>query len=139
MIFPKKKAFLKGRGILKNKMLTQELMQKVKKFKGNNNSKLHWHYNLLINVSTASEVDPSQGLRQWDPISPYLFVICLKILLRMLESETKVQRIKIDRITCDIDHMLYTNYLLLVGRATIQSGKAIRKCSKKKYYGLGSR
>jgi hypothetical protein len=38
------------------------------------------HYAILVNGIPTSKIIPTQGIRQGDPISPYLFLICVEFL-----------------------------------------------------------
>ena len=43
-------------------------------------------YSMLINGELKGRIVPTQGLKQGDPISLYLFLFCAKGLLTMLEG-----------------------------------------------------
>lgn len=64
------------------------------------------HYNLLINISIVGELEPSRGLRQGEPISLYFFIMCIKILTRLLETNYEMQCVKVGRKSPAINHLL---------------------------------
>lgn len=78
-------------------------------------------YKILINGGCVGEVDPARGLRQKDPLSPYLFILSTDILSRLLDSNPDVQGIKLGRNTPPVSHLFYADDLLLAGKANIKS------------------
>ena len=46
-------------------------------------------YLVLINGEPKGKFIPSRGLRQGDPISPYLFLLCVEGLSAMLKKEVR--------------------------------------------------
>ena len=45
-------------------------------------------FSILINGKPYGNINPSKGIRQGDPLSPYLFLLCAKELTSLL---TKVE------------------------------------------------
>ena len=43
-------------------------------------------YSLLINGEPIGNIKPSRGIHQGDPLSPYLFLLCLEGLHRMIKK-----------------------------------------------------
>ena len=69
-------------------------------------------YQVLINGSPYGEITPSRGLRQGDPLSPYLFVICTEILVKMLQSaeqKNQITGLKVARGAPPISHLLFAD------------------------------
>ena len=51
-------------------------------------------YSILVNGELMGDIRPSRGLRQGDPLSPYLFLLCLEGLNRMLQKVISDDRIR---------------------------------------------
>jgi hypothetical protein len=50
-------------------------------------------YSIMVNEAPIDLIYPSRGLRQGDPLSPYLFLLCAKGLSALLSSTESVGRI----------------------------------------------
>ena len=78
-------------------------------------------YSLLYNGFPTATFVPSRGLRQGDPISPFLFLICaegLSSLLQDAESKKFIHGVKIGRNVPPISHLFFADDTLLFTRAT---------------------
>ncbi|KAF7815286.1 LINE-1 reverse transcriptase isogeny [Senna tora] len=63
---------------------------------------------------------PKAGLRQGDPLSPYLYVLCANVLSNHLitsQNDRSIQGIKIARGAPSINHLMYSDDILLFFRA----------------------
>jgi hypothetical protein len=75
-----------------------------------------------VNGDLTEEIFPSRGLRQGDPLSPYLFLVCAEgfsALLNSAEEEGRLKRVTICEGAPSITHLLLGNamvHLLLVRR-----------------------
>lgn len=57
-------------------------------------------YSILLNGQPIGSIKPSRGLRQGDPLSPYLFLLCamgLQGLLQKAEAEGSIKGVAISR------------------------------------------
>ena len=74
------------------------------------------NYTLLINGSTSKSFIPSRGLRQGDPLSPYLFLMCANIMsLSLLKAESlkEIKGVQLGRNGCSFTHLLFVDDSLL--------------------------
>ena len=75
---------------------------------------------LLINGQPSRMFCPSRGLRQGDPLSPFLFILCaegLSTLLREAESKKEIHGVKIGKKVEPISHLFFADDSLLFIKA----------------------
>ena len=73
-------------------------------------------YSILINGKTYGNITPSRGLRQEDPLSPYLFLLCTEgftSLLLKAEMEKRIQGVSICREAPRITNLLFADDSLI--------------------------
>lgn len=78
-------------------------------------------YEVLINGSPYGEITPTRGLRQGDPLSPYLFLFCDEVLSQMLrnaERDRQIHGMQLARYCPSITHLLFADDSLFFCRAT---------------------
>ncbi|XP_035547318.1 secreted RxLR effector protein 78-like [Juglans regia] len=77
-------------------------------------------YVALINGKPGSKIQPSRGLRQGDPLSPYLFILCAEGLSSLLnQSDIKgiTKGITVSRVRIRVNHLLFADDCILFGSA----------------------
>ncbi|XP_074305857.1 uncharacterized protein LOC141641079 [Silene latifolia] len=86
-------------------------------------------YSIMINGEPSVSFHPSCGLRQGDPLSPYLFIMCMEILSRQLqaaESRHQIVGLKISRYAPPLSHLFYADDAFICCKATPASFDSIR-------------
>lgn len=69
-------------------------------------------YQVLINGHAYGNIIPSRGIRQGEPLSPYLFIICTEMLVRLLQKADKDKKLtvlKVARTAPSISHLFFAN------------------------------
>ena len=80
-------------------------------------------YSILINGEPSHTIHPSRGLRQRDPLSPYIFLLCtegLHGLLTRAAASGDIRGISICRNEPRLTHLFFADNSLLFCRASIQ-------------------
>ncbi|KAH1090919.1 hypothetical protein J1N35_018176 [Gossypium stocksii] len=78
-------------------------------------------YSVVFNGFTGCTFIPSRGLRQGDPLSPFLFLFCregLSSLIRLALKEKALRGVKASRSGPQVSHLLFADDCILFGKAT---------------------
>ena len=73
-------------------------------------------FSILINGSPFSFFKPNRGVRQGDPLSPFLFVLATEVLARLIEREVSNNKINGYKLAPDlmpITHLQFADDLFL--------------------------
>jgi len=95
---------------------------------GFNNRWIHWmsmcigsvNYFVLVNGEQVGPIIPGRGPRQGDPLSPYLFIICvegLSSLIRDAEIQGELTGTKVCRRAPPVSHLLFADDCFLFFKA----------------------
>lgn len=86
-------------------------------------------YSFKINDVSVGKVLPSRGLRQGDPLSPYMFVICthgLSSIINYKASQKVLQGVKIARESPPITHLFFADDSLIFFKANKWNCRSIK-------------
>ncbi|MCH84332.1 RNA-directed DNA polymerase (Reverse transcriptase), partial [Trifolium medium] len=83
---------------------------------------------ILWNGSKTEPFSPMRGLRQGDPLSPYLFVLCMERLGTMISSSVSNGSWKPMQITKDgtkLSHLFFADDVLLFAKANVSQARVV--------------
>lgn len=85
-------------------------------------------YSFLVNGEASEVLVPHRGLRQRDPLSSYLFLLCaegLGGLIRRAYQDKAIHGISIARRAPTITHLLFVDDCMIFARASVQEAWTI--------------
>ncbi|KAL5573075.1 hypothetical protein UlMin_022672 [Ulmus minor] len=75
---------------------------------------------LLLNGAPVRSFFPKRGLRQGDPLSPYLFILCMEVLSRLINKKVAdglISGFKISRHSPALHHLFFADDVFLMGKS----------------------
>lgn len=91
-------------------------------------------YDVCFNGMSIGPIIPRRGLRQGDPLSPYLFLFCVEGLSNLLDNATETGRIHGCRVspqTPEITHLLFTDDSFLFFKTKVEEANYIERLLEK--------
>lgn len=86
-------------------------------------------YKVCRNGEEVGPIVPSRGLRQGDPLSPYLFIICaegLSSLIRNRERAGLIHGVKVARSAPTVSHLFFVDDCFLFFKATHNEARIMK-------------
>lgn len=86
-------------------------------------------YRIKVNGALTDQIRPSRGLRQGDPLSPYLFLLCAEgfsSLINDAEARGGIQGVTICEGAPSITHLLFADDSLLLLKANDENATQLR-------------
>jgi hypothetical protein len=87
-------------------------------------------FSILINGSPFGLIPPAKGLRQGDPLSPFLFILGSEVFSRLMFHKASLgctKGLKISRNKSAIHHLLLADDLLIFGQASVSINLCLAK------------
>ncbi|CAN1788506.1 LINE-1 retrotransposable element ORF2 protein, partial [Linum perenne] len=86
-------------------------------------------FSVLINGIPSPYFNPTRGIRQGDPLSPYLFIIVSNVLSFLIQQDLaskNLKGIKLNYRCPDLSHVLFADDTLIFGKATLSEASQIK-------------
>ncbi|KAL5810114.1 hypothetical protein ACOSQ4_026682 [Xanthoceras sorbifolium] len=88
-------------------------------------------YKVILNGEATSSFNPGCGMRQGDPLSSYIFVLCMKKLFLIIFENVKNKGwrpVKVSKGGPGITHLFFADNLVLFGEANATQAEIMRSC-----------
>ncbi|XP_075480607.1 uncharacterized protein LOC142521262 [Primulina tabacum] len=88
-------------------------------------------YYFRINQEVVGPIIPTRGLRQGDPLSPYLFVLCaygLSALFTSYEARGWIRGVRVASSSPSVSHLFFADDSLVFFRASLEEGDRVKEC-----------
>lgn len=83
---------------------------------------------ILLKDGKFNNFKPYRGICQGDPVSPYIFILCIDNLSYLIENEFwfgKWKPLKLGRNSASLSHLMFTHDLILIGETSMSNYSVI--------------
>ena len=91
---------------------------------------------ILFYRGVLDSFHPSRGIRQGDPLSPYLFIMCMDFLGQLIEEKCW-NSVKASKSGSAFSHLMFTDDVVLFAKANLKNCHAIREVLETFYRKFG--
>ena len=94
-------------------------------------------FSLLLSEGQCPSFNPSYGLRQGDPLSPYLFILGSEVLIRIINKEVadgNISRVKVSSTAPLISKLFYADDIILFYKAKASKLVSLKRCLEKYFF-----
>ena len=91
-------------------------------------------FSVLVNGGKSKCFQPSRGLRQGDPLSSYLFILCQEVLSRLIDKEFAtgvISGVSMNRNGLAFTNVTYADDIMLFAKANNREVQALDACHGK--------
>ena len=84
-------------------------------------------FSILLNGSPTRLLNPSRGIRQGDPLSPFLFILMVKGLINLFQDQSSIGEIRVLNLHEGMDKQIHQHFVddtMLMGHPRIQEARA---------------
>ena len=85
---------------------------------------------IVVNGGALDQITPSRGLRQGDPLSPYIFILCMDFLSQLIEEKCSTKSwmpVKASKSGIAFSHLFFADDLVLFAKADQRNCAVIRE------------
>ena len=96
-------------------------------------------FSVLLNGNSHGFIKPERGIRQGDPLSPFIFILCAEALVNCLQTSEEAGRlhgIKLSDSCPSVHHLLFADDSLLMCKANTEEAAELMDCIQR--YGEAS-
>ena len=97
-------------------------------------------FSILLNIGQCLSFTPSRGIRQGDPIFPYLFILGSEVLIRLINREISLGCLSVVEVLGNappISKLCYADDLILFCKAKMSELNFLKNCLEKYCYWSG--
>ena len=85
---------------------------------------------ILFNGGKLDKFQPTRGIRQTDPLSPYIFLLCMEFLGYLIDKECMEKKwnpMKASRTNLEISHLFFADDLMFFAKVDKKGATSIKR------------